>query len=114
MLKSFAKTLAFVSAMVVATTASAAGCDRQCLLDLTDRYIKALVAHDATDLPISGDLVFVENVTRMKIGEGLWRSATAGATRFAAHVPDARNQTAGWLGMLQKPGSPRSLLSGSN
>jgi len=106
MLKSFARALASLGAIVVATTASAADCDRGCLLDLTDRYINALVAHDATGLPISDHLVFVENVSRMKIGEGLWRSATGGATRFSVHVPDARAQTAGWLGVLQKDGQP--------
>jgi hypothetical protein len=106
LLKSLARALASFGALVAATPASAADCDRQCLLDLTDRYIKALVAHDPTGLPISSDLVFVENVSRMRIGEGLWRSASGGATQFSIHVPDARAQTAGWLGMLQNDGQP--------
>ena len=39
-------------------------CNRQCLIDATDTYIAALVAHDIAKAPLSDEIVFVENATR--------------------------------------------------
>ena len=48
-----------------ATTAAApaVACNRQCLIDATDAYIAALVAHDIAKAPLSDQIVFVENAT---------------------------------------------------
>ena len=81
-------------------------CDRACLIELTDRYLAALAAHSPAGLPLAENLAFVENIEPMELGEGLWRDVTGGATEFAIHVPDERNQTAGWLGMIQRQGKP--------
>lgn len=85
-----------------ASTTAAAGpaCNRQCLIDSTNAYIAAVVAHDPAKAPLSPNAVFVENVTKMKPGEGLWKSIVAGPSSFAIHVPDETNQTAGYLGMM--------------
>jgi hypothetical protein len=85
------------SAPPAATTAV---CGRQCLIDATDAYVAALVAHDASKAPLSDEIVFVENVTRMKPGEGLWKSIVKGPTSFAIHVPDEATQSAGFLAMV--------------
>ncbi|HWJ70478.1 MAG TPA: hypothetical protein VNS79_10575 [Sphingobium sp.] len=90
----------------MAAPASARDCDRQCLIALSDQYINALVAHSPNGLPMDKSVAFVEDVTRMKVGEGLWKTATGGATRFSIHVPDAQNQTVGWLGMMESKGEP--------
>jgi len=94
---------------LLTTPANARDCDRQCLIDLTDRYVQALVAHSPKGLPMASDVAFVENVTRMKVGEGLWQSASGGATRFSIHVPDEQKQSAGWLGMMESKGEPRMV-----
>jgi hypothetical protein len=95
---------------LAALPAAARDCDRQCLIDLTDRYVAALAKHSAAGLPIAPDAAFVENVTRMKLGEdGLWKTATGGATSFSIHVPDPQNQTAGWIGMIQNKGEPQMV-----
>ncbi len=85
-----------------ADTASASvhACDRQCLIDATDAYIAALVAHDPTKAPLSDSIAFVENVTKMKPGEGLWKTIVKGPDTFAIHVPDEVNQSAGFIGMV--------------
>jgi hypothetical protein len=82
------------------STAAAPACNRQCLIDATDAYIAAMAAHDISKAPLSDEIVFVENVTKMKPGEGLWKSIVKGPTTFAIHVPDEVNQTAGFLGMM--------------
>ena len=85
---------------------AAAACDRQCLIDATDQYIAALVAHDPARAPLADDMVFVENITKMPPGEGLWKSIVRGPDAFAIHVPDEVNQTAGFLGMVTYMGPP--------
>jgi hypothetical protein len=58
------------------------------------------VAHDPTRAPLADNLVFVENVTKMKPGEGLWKSVVKGPGTFAIHVPDEVNHTAGYIAMM--------------
>lgn len=109
----FALSIAGLMAAVGATPVEAASkaraaskCDRACLIKLTDAYLAALASHDAKGLPIAADLRFVENLKRLKVGEGLWSTTTAGPTSFSLHVPDPVNQTAGWLGMIRNNGEP--------
>ena len=84
----------------VADSPPAPACNRQCLIEKTDAYVAALVAHDVKLAPLSDDIRFVENVTRMAPGEGLWKSIVKGPGTFAIHVPDEINQTAGYLAMV--------------
>jgi hypothetical protein len=86
--------------------ASAAPCDRDCLLQATDTYLAALAEHDPAKAPLAADAKFVENLKRLKVGEGLWQTTTAGKTAFAISVPDPQLQQAGWLGMIEQSGKP--------
>jgi hypothetical protein len=81
-------------------------CDRACLLKLTDDYVASLARHSAEGVPLSDEARIVENIKPIRAGEGLWKDTTAGPTRFQVHVPDEANQTAGWLGMIQRDGKP--------
>ncbi|MBN9505861.1 MAG: hypothetical protein J0I69_07515 [Altererythrobacter sp.] len=81
-------------------------CDRNCLIKLTDDYLAGLAKHSADGLPLAENVAFVENVTPLKVGEGLWKDTTGGPTQFSVHVPDEANQTAGWIGMIQRDGKP--------
>ncbi len=89
-----------------AGSAQAQSCNRACLIKLTDDYVAALVKHDPKAVPISVDVRFVENVKRTKVGEGLWQTASGGPTKFSVHVPDAANQSVGWIGMIENKGEP--------
>jgi len=82
----------------------AATCDRECLVEVTDAYLAALVAGDPSAVPLAGDVAFVENVRRMRPGEGLWANAASGPTGFAIHVPDVVQQQAGFVGVLERDG----------
>ncbi len=83
-------------------------CNRQCLIDKTDAYVAALVAHDIAKAPLSDQIVFVENATRSKPGEGLWKSIVKGPSTFSIHVPDEVNQAAGYLAMVTYMGPPQA------
>ena len=87
------------TAALVAATPAAPACDRQCLLSATDAYVAAIVAHDPALAPLAEDAVFVENITKMQPGEGLWQSVVLGPCTFALHVPAELNQSGGYLAL---------------
>ena len=80
------------------------GCDRDCLIALTDTYLAAVVAGDPTKAPLADDISFVENVTKMEPGQGLWATAVSGPEDFAVYVPDVTQQQAGFMGMMTSQG----------
>ena len=89
--------------------ANAATCDRACLIGITDRYLAAVVAHDPSKAPLAPGVQFVENLKRMKPGEGLWKDVSGGPTAFRIYVPDVKLQQVGWIGVLQENGKPMML-----
>jgi hypothetical protein len=75
-------------------------CNRQCLIDATNAYVAAVAAHDPAKAPLAEGVVFVENVTKMKPGEGLWKTIVLGPNNFIIRVPDEVNQTVGYMAMM--------------
>jgi hypothetical protein len=103
--------LAALSVGFVVTAAAAAPdpCNRACLKDLATAYVAALVAHDPSKVPLAADVKFVENVTPMKPGEGLWKTASEAPTTFAVYVPDPVSEQVGFIGMMKADGKPIEL-----
>jgi hypothetical protein len=95
---------AFSAISIAACSAWGADCDRDCLIDLTDSYLAALVAHDPSAVPLADAIGFVENITRMQPGQGLWSNAVSGPTDFAIYVPDVVLQQAGFMGVMEREG----------
>lgn len=91
------------------TEVSEVGCGRACLLGLADAYLSGLASNTPPESIFAQDFVFVENLTRMRLGEGLWASATGGPTDFAIPVPDTDLQQVGWLGVIEREGAPVML-----
>mgnify|MGYP003407000453 CR=1 FL=1 len=58
-----------------AAPSGGAACDRACLTQLNDDYLKALIAHDSTKLPLADNVRFTENGKTLKLSEGLWAVA---------------------------------------
>src|SRR6202046_2408772 len=103
--------MAALSVGFVLTAAAAAPdpCNRACLKDLANSYVAALVAHDPSRVPLAADVKFVENVTAMKPGEGLWKTASEAPTTFAIYVPDPVSGQVGFLGMMKANGKTIEL-----
>jgi hypothetical protein len=95
------KTVIVATALVVgagpSTVKAATACDRACLIDVAERYLAALAAHDPSRAPLADNVAFVENIMAMKPGEGLWATASGAATRFRIYVPDP---DAGAIGLM--------------
>jgi hypothetical protein len=90
----------------IAADAADLACDRQCVLDALDAYVTALGAGDVADAPLADEVAFVENVTRMEPGEGLWADITTGPGAFQIRVPDEMLQSAGSIGLMQREHPP--------
>lgn len=101
---SFTGAVSALAILGAAGGAMAQACDRDCILEITDAYVAALAANDPSAAPLADNIAFVENVTRLQPGEGLWATATGGATDFAISVPDPDLQSAAWLGVMEREG----------
>jgi hypothetical protein len=98
--------LAVMAGMVQAADA---GLDRAALLKLADIYLAALVAHDPGKAPLAGDVKVVENVKRIKPGEGLWKTATSAPTEFKIVAADPVLQEVGGLVVMQNEDKPAQV-----
>ena len=99
-----------VSALAACNSASeeaeAPACDRACLIALTNDYVAGLEGKSTEGIPFSDEVKIVENLKPIRAGEGLWTDVTGPGTDFGVVVPDEANQTAGWLGMVERDGKP--------
>jgi hypothetical protein len=60
-------------------------------------------------VPLASDAKVVENITKIRPGEGLWKTATSGPTAFKIVVPDPFSQQVGGIVVLQREGAPVQL-----
>jgi hypothetical protein len=97
---------ATLAAMTGAAQAADAQLDRAALLKLADSYFAALVAHDTSKVPLAADVKIVEDVKRIKAGEGMWKAASAGPTTFRIIAADPVSQSVGGLVVMGKDGKP--------
>jgi hypothetical protein len=56
---------------------SAGACDRACLLAEMSTYLDALVARDPSKIQVASTLKYTENGVVIKLGDGLWKTASA-------------------------------------
>jgi hypothetical protein len=47
-----------------------------CLQGFVDQYLSALVAHDASRLPLAKNARYTENGQTLELNDGMWRVAT--------------------------------------
>ena len=81
-------------------------CPRACMEGVVDQYLAALVKHDPSGLPLSPGVKFTENTSQIRIGEGLWVSATEVPTSFKIYVVDPSSSQVGFYGVMKERGQP--------
>src|SRR5688572_4738709 len=74
-------------------TVLAQQCDRACLTGMMTPFINALVAHDASKLPLAENARYTEDSRNARLGEGIWKSVTANGG-FRQDYIDTRKQVA--------------------
>jgi len=73
--------------------AFAQDCDRACLSGLITQYVDALATRDPSGLPLADNFRYTENSIDVKLGEGLWQTAT-GKAAFRHDYLDTLKQVA--------------------
>ena len=79
-------------------------CDRACLDKLVEQVLQAMLAHDASRLPMAKGVRYSENGQFIAIGDGLW--GTAGKIEMPGmHLADPPSGTAGYWGVTNENGT---------
>ncbi len=78
-------------------------CDRECLNGFVDQYLDAVVAHDASRLPVTQFVKFTENGQHLRLGDGFWRSAVKRGT-YKFYIDDPQTGEVGFLGTMYEAG----------
>jgi hypothetical protein len=95
---------AVLLAFAPAPTAQSA-CDRDCLRGFITQYLDALIAHDPARLPVTPTLKFTEDAVTMKLGDGLWKTATR-LRPFRMDILDVRAGVAGTHVLVEEGATP--------
>jgi hypothetical protein len=64
------------SGAAASDSGASAECDRDCLLKVMQGFLDALVAKDPTRIKTSASLKYTENGVVVKLGDGLWKTAS--------------------------------------
>jgi hypothetical protein len=80
-------------------------CERACLQGMVDRYLAALVAHDTGQLPLAVGVRFTENGQELRLGDGLWGTAS-GPGKYKLYVADPEDGQVGFYGTVMENGTP--------
>lgn len=63
-------------------------CNRQCLVNMMQQYLAALVKHNPKAVPFSDEVKFVESTANIPIGKGFWVTASEGPSDFQIYAAD--------------------------
>jgi hypothetical protein len=77
-------------------------CDRQCLVNMMQQYLAAMVKHDPKAAPFADAVKFTENAAAMPIGKGLWETVSGGPTSFQIYAADPVVQAAACLVIMKE------------
>jgi hypothetical protein len=106
----FAAPIALAAAPTPVGSGVAPPCNRACMTGLVDRYLAALVKHDASGLPLNRDVKFTENDARIKVGtEGLWVGASELPTGFKFYAVDVGAGQVAFYGVMKERDKPLIL-----
>ena len=89
------------SAQGGAAAGIASACDRACLTGVMNQYLAALAAGDPALAPLGSSYRATENGAEMRLGEGLWTTAT-GLGPYRIDFADPASGTVGYIGEVSE------------
>ena len=89
---------------LTAGVAAPVECNRGCLSGFMTKYLNALLAHDASKLPVTKNVKYTENGVRLNLTDGLWQTASAMPT-YRVDVIDEKSGQVGLLGRINENGN---------
>jgi hypothetical protein len=84
-------------------------CDYTCPTGFVDQYLKALVAHDPSQIPVTDQVKFTENTIPLKLGDALW-GTMSGLGTYKLYFADPVGGTTGIEASIRENGTPAILL----
>jgi hypothetical protein len=94
----------FLTLVSLGSALAAPKCDRQCLVNMMQQYVAAMVKHDPKMVPLAANVKFMENAKAMPIGKGLWETASSGPTAFQIYAADPVAQSVACLLVMKENG----------
>ena len=88
--------------------ATGSRCDRACLEGFVKQYLDAMVAHDPSRLAVTPALKFTEDDVVLKLGDGLWATAS-GLGHYKLYFADPEEGQVGFFGTIQENGHGAAL-----
>ncbi len=85
-------------------------CDRACLNDIVDQYLASMASHDPSKAPLARDVRFAENGQVLKVGDGLWQTAS-GLPSYKVYADDPEAGEVMFMGVLPENGTPTILAA---
>jgi hypothetical protein len=79
-------------------------CDRACLQSAVDQVLAAMIAHDASKLPLAPGVRYTENGQALALTDGFWNTASARG-RCSHYFLDPRTDQAGFMGVVKENGA---------
>jgi hypothetical protein len=90
---------------VIASPQGSVSCDRECLRGFVTQYLNAMVAHNPGMLATAPNVKFTEDTQALKLGEGLWKSAS-GIRSYRQDFIDVRQSTTVTHAVVEENGMP--------
>ena len=97
-----------LAAMFAVTGSAAVPCDRGCLEGMVNQYLDAMLARNPFSLPLAAKIKFTENDQVLKLGEGLWVTASGPGT-YKLFAADPQAGEVGFIGTMRENGLPIAL-----
>ena len=85
--------------------ADASSCDRSCLGEIAERYLRAMLAHDPAKAPLARNARYTENGVDLTLPDGLWRTLDKLGS-YRLRVADPQNRSIGLLAKGLENGAP--------
>jgi hypothetical protein len=85
-------------------------CDRACLEGFADQYLAALVAHNASQLPLAANARYTENGQDLGMNDGMWQVATAIGDK-KLYFTDTQSGQVGYRGIVEENGRKQIVMT---
>lgn len=97
------KLLSFALLTAAAAWAADPSWDRGCLEGFMNQYLDAMVAHDPSHLPVTPTVKFTEDDVVLKLGDGLWGTASARGI-YKEYFDDPEEGQVAYFGTMKENG----------
>jgi hypothetical protein len=101
----FLTSLTTVLSIMFTSLAQSQDCDRACLEGLMDQFQDALLAHDASGLPLAADFRYTENGQDIEVNDGLWQTYTK-KSDYQLYVADPVAGQLAFLSVIEEGETP--------